>query len=106
MERPATRNNKQKFKQMMEEDRAAGTVAKAKGKTGKCIEICSTEGIYGRKGKGSICSVDGTIESDGWTQSDVTNSEDDLYFCIMENSQDVVTVGKHTIVEHSANGVQ
>ena len=30
MERPATRNNKQKFKQMKEEDRAAGTVAKAK----------------------------------------------------------------------------
>ena len=63
----------------------------------------STEGKYVNKGKASIYIVGGTIESDGWTQSDVTNSEDDLHCCIMEHSLDVVMDVKLTIFENSAN---
>ena len=50
-----------------------------------CGKWSSTKGKYGSKGEGSIFSVDGTIESDGWTRSDVSNSEDELHLCTMEN---------------------
>ena len=62
-----------------------------------------TESKYGNKGKASIYGVGGTIECDGWTQSDFTNSEDDLHCCIMEHSLDVVMDVKLTIFENSAN---
>ena len=62
-------------------EKATGTVPKARS---------STKDKFGSKGKGSIYSVDGITESDWWTQSDFANSEEDLHFCIMEHSQDVV----------------
>ena len=66
--------------------------AKGKGKEWQPYgKWSSTKGKFGSKGKGSIYSVDGITESDGWTQSDVANSEEDSHFCIMEHSQDVVT---------------
>ena len=65
--------------------------AKGKGKEWQPYGKCSSmKGKSGSKGKGSIDSVDGITESDGWTQSDVANSEEDNHFCIMEHSQDVV----------------
>ena len=48
------------------------------------------EGQSGSKEKGSIHSVDGTIDGEGWTQSYLTNCEDDLFFCIMKNSRKVL----------------
>ena len=55
------------------------------------VKWSSTKGKFGSMGKGSIHSVDGIAESDGWTHSDVANSEEYSHFCIMEYSQDVVT---------------
>ena len=68
-----------------------GTVPKAMGKSGNRVEKwSSTKGMFGSKDEGSIYSIDGVTESDGWTQSDAANSEEDLHFCMMEHSQDVV----------------
>ena len=65
--------------------------AKGKGKEWQPYgKWSSTKGKFGSKGKGSIYSVDGITESDGWTQSDDANSQEDPHFCIMEHSQDVV----------------
>ena len=57
--------------------------AKGKGKEWQPYgKWSSTKGTCGSNGQGSIYSVDGITESDGWTQSDVANSEEDLHFCI------------------------
>ena len=48
----------------------------------------STEG---GNGKESIYNIDVTTESDWWTQCDSTGAEDDLYFCIMENSKSIAS---------------
>ena len=64
---------------------------KGKGKGWQpCGKWSSKKGKFGSKGKGIMYSVGGITESDGWTQLDVANSEEDLHFCIMEHSQDVV----------------
>ena len=66
--------------------------AKGKGKEWQpYVKWSSTKGKFGSKGKGSIYSVDGITESDGWPQSDVASSEEVSHFCIMEHSEDVVT---------------
>ena len=92
MEKPTRLTNQQRFKQR-------------KGHRKKQLEQChrkrervatvrkwsSTKVKFGNKGKGSIYSVDGMAETDGWTQSDGANSQEDSDFCITEHSQDVVT---------------
>ena len=68
--------------------RASGKNWQTQGKSG------STQGQQGGKGKDNLYNIDGTGESDWWTQCDSTGSEDDLHFCIVDMSKNIATGNK------------
>ena len=63
----------------------------------------STKGKQGGKGEEIIYNMDGTSESAWWTRCAATGSDEDLLFCIMENSKSVLKGDK---IDRSQNIVR
>ena len=86
MEQSTCLSAQQELRQNMEHEKER---RKGPREDSRKVEVNNSKA--GGNGKQSIYNIDETTESDWWTQCDSTFAEEDLYFCIMENSKSIAS---------------